>query len=65
MKFVVFSEYLPDKLPPTRDIQHTIDLILRANLPDLPYPRLDPTKQTELKGQVDELSLEVKQPCLF
>jgi len=30
----------------------------------LPHSRLDPTKQIELKGQVDELSLEVNQSCL-
>jgi len=48
-----------------RDIQHAIELIPRANLFDLPHhPRLDPTKQIELKWIVDELSLEVSQPCL-
>jgi len=31
----------------------------------LPHPRLDPTKQIELKEQVDELSLENKQQCLI
>jgi len=48
-----------------RDIQHTIELIPEANLPDLPHPKLDPTKQIGLKEQVDELSLEKKQQCLF
>ena len=61
---VVFSEDLPDKLLLTRDIQHVIELISGANLPDLPHPRLDPTKQIEFKGQVDELSLEINQPCI-
>ena len=61
---VVFFEDLPDKLLLTRDIQHAIELIPGANLPDLSHSRLDPTKQTELKGQVDELSLEVNQLCL-
>jgi len=63
-KSVVFSEGLSDKLPLTRDIQHAIELVPGANLPNLPHPRLDPTKQTKLKRQVDELSLEVKQSCL-
>jgi len=47
------------------DIQHTIELISGANLPELPHLRLDPTKQIELEGQVDELSLEVNQPCII
>ena len=46
----VFSEDLSDKLLLTRDIQHAIELIPGANLPDLPHSRLDLTKQTELKG---------------
>jgi len=48
----------------TRDIQHAIELITRANLPDLPHSRLDPTQQIELKEQINELSLEVNQSCL-
>jgi len=60
----VFSENLPDKLLLTRDIQHAIELFTGANLPDLPHSRLDPIKQIELKGQVDELSLEVNQSCI-
>ena len=59
---VVFSEEPPDKLLLTYDIQHVIELIPGANLPDLPHSRLNPTKQIEL--QVDELSLEVNQSCL-
>jgi len=45
----VFSEDLPNKLPSMRDIRHAIELIPGAYLPDLSHPRLDPTKQTELK----------------
>ena len=60
----VLSEDLPSKLPLTRDIQHIIDLISGASLPDLPHPKLNPTEQTECERQVDELSLEVKSQCL-
>ena len=52
-------ENLPDKLPPTRDIQHVINLTPRASLPDLRHHMVDPTMHIELKGQVDKLSLEI------
>ena len=51
----VFSKNLLDKLLLTRDIQHAIELIPGANLPDLPHFRLNPTKQIDLKWQVDKL----------
>jgi len=58
----VLHEDLPDKLPPC-DIQHAIDLTPGASPPNLPYHRMDPTMHIELKGQVDKLSLEIKQQC--
>ena len=54
---------LSNKLPLMRDIQHTIDLVPRVSLPDLPHHRMDPTIYFELKRQVDKLSLEIKQQC--
>ena len=53
--FQVFPAELPDHLPPLRDIQHAIDLVLGATLPNLPHYRLNPTEHVELKRQVDEL----------
>jgi len=59
----VLHEGLLDKLPPTHDIQHAIDLVPEASLSHLPHHRMDPLMHIELKGQVDELSLEIRQQC--
>ena len=51
----VFPNELPNHLPPLCDIQHVIDLVPRATLPNLSHYHLNPTKHAELKWQVDEL----------
>ena len=55
-KFVdVFSEKLPDNLPPICGIQHAIDFIPGVARPNLPHYIMNPSEQAELKSQVDEL----------
>ena len=57
----VLREDLLNRLPPPRDIQYVIDLTPRVSLPVLPHHKIDPIMHIELKRQVDELSLEIKQ----
>ncbi|XP_074265617.1 uncharacterized protein LOC141588060 [Silene latifolia] len=51
----VFPDELPDGLPPLRGIEHQIDLIPGAALPNKPAYRCNPEEAKELQRQVQEL----------
>jgi Reverse transcriptase (RNA-dependent DNA polymerase) len=51
----ILSEELPNGLPPLRDIQHQIDLVPEANLPNKAHYCMIPQQHEELKRQVQEL----------
>ena len=51
----VFPEEIPSGLPPQRSIQHHIDLIPGAVLPNKPAYRMNPKDTLEIQRQVEEL----------
>ena len=51
----VFPNELPNELPPIRGIEHPIDFILGAELPNKPAYRCDPEASKELQRQISEL----------
>ena len=65
----VFPAETPDSRPPNRAVQHFIDFIPGASLPNLPHYRLSPTQSAELQRQVEDLLChglicESQSPCV-
>jgi hypothetical protein len=51
----VFPEKMPNELPPIRGIEHQIDFIPRAAIPNRPTYRSNPEETKELQRQVEDL----------
>ncbi|KAJ9536652.1 hypothetical protein OSB04_un000201 [Centaurea solstitialis] len=51
----LFSEEVPDGLPPTRGIEHQVDFVPGASIPNKPAYRTSPEETKELQRQVEEL----------
>jgi len=65
----VLSKDIPSGLPPLRGIEHQIDLVPRASIPNRPACRSNPEETKELQRQVDELMMkgyirESMSPCV-
>ncbi|XP_028551072.1 uncharacterized protein LOC110094610 [Dendrobium catenatum] len=56
---------LPSELPPERSVQHQIDFVPGANLPNLPHYKMSPAEHKQLQNIVDDLlDKQLIQPSL-